>query len=181
MLKCVDTLIGFSEVPDEISLCINISGCLNKCEGCHSPYLREDIGVILDTKELEKIIKEKAKELISCLCILGGDHDILALRELFKFTKHNFPHLKTCLYTGRDDKEVFDNTNNNNLILHLEYWLDFLKTGPYIKDLGDLTKETTNQRMYKKHCHVDNHQNITFNWEDITYKFWKQYDKERNK
>ena len=27
MLKYVDTLVTFSEIPDEISLCINVSNC----------------------------------------------------------------------------------------------------------------------------------------------------------
>ena len=31
MLKFINTLVGLREVPDEISLCINITGCNNKC------------------------------------------------------------------------------------------------------------------------------------------------------
>ena len=56
MLKYVETLITFSEFPDEISLCINISNCPNACVNCHSSYLKEDIGTILDYKELDKLI-----------------------------------------------------------------------------------------------------------------------------
>ena len=48
MLKYVDTKIVFREVPDEITLCINISNCPCHCKGCHSPYLAEDIGTVLD-------------------------------------------------------------------------------------------------------------------------------------
>ena len=47
MLKYVDTLVSFQEVPDEISLCINISNCPCHCDGCHSPYLADDIGEYL--------------------------------------------------------------------------------------------------------------------------------------
>lgn len=36
MLKYTDTRVTFSEVPDEVTLCINISGCLCHCEWCHS-------------------------------------------------------------------------------------------------------------------------------------------------
>lgn len=39
MLKYVDTAIVFSEIPDEVTLAINISGCPNKCKNCHSQYL----------------------------------------------------------------------------------------------------------------------------------------------
>ena len=51
MLKYVDTKVTFSEVPDEISLCISISNCPNHCKGCHSPYLAEDIGKPLIYKD----------------------------------------------------------------------------------------------------------------------------------
>ena len=44
MLKYVDTKVTFAEVPNEISLCINISNCPCKCHNCHSSYLAEDIG-----------------------------------------------------------------------------------------------------------------------------------------
>ena len=44
MLKYVDTLVTFSEIPDEITLCINISNCPCKCPGSHSSYLAQDIG-----------------------------------------------------------------------------------------------------------------------------------------
>ncbi len=48
MLKYVDTAIVFSEIPGEITLAINISGCPNHCQGCHSKYLWKDYGEILN-------------------------------------------------------------------------------------------------------------------------------------
>lgn len=47
MVKYTDSQVTFREIPDEITLCINISGCPNHCEGCHSSYLAEDIGTKL--------------------------------------------------------------------------------------------------------------------------------------
>lgn len=44
MTKYVDYDIVFQEVPGEVSLALNISNCPFKCEGCHSPHLRENIG-----------------------------------------------------------------------------------------------------------------------------------------
>ena len=52
MLKYVDTLVSFSEVHDEISLCINISKCLCDCIGSDAPYLAEDNGDMLYLKSL---------------------------------------------------------------------------------------------------------------------------------
>ena len=61
MLKYVDTLVGFREIPDEISLCINISNCPNNCEGCHSSYLKKDIGTPLTYIELKNLLKKMEK------------------------------------------------------------------------------------------------------------------------
>ena len=49
MIKYTGCAVTFSEVPDEVSLCIEISNCPGHCAGCHSPYLREDTG-----RDLEK-------------------------------------------------------------------------------------------------------------------------------
>ena len=64
MLKYYNSMITFSEVPDEISLCINISNCPIKCPDCHSNFLWEKIGKeitdeCLDCGHIEKIPVEK--------------------------------------------------------------------------------------------------------------------------
>ena len=56
-MKYVDTLVSFSEIPDEITLCINISNCPNKCEGCHSSWLQENIGIELNNYEMTNAIE----------------------------------------------------------------------------------------------------------------------------
>ena len=56
MLKYVDTLVSFQEIPDEISLCINLSNCPNNCPGCHSAYLKDDIGTPLTYTELMRML-----------------------------------------------------------------------------------------------------------------------------
>lgn len=71
MVKYVDSIISFNEVPHEISLCINISGCPNHCQGCHSSYLSEDVGKVLNKESLETLIKQN--EGITCVCLMGGD------------------------------------------------------------------------------------------------------------
>ena len=38
MLKYANFDIVFQEVPDEVTLAINISNCPNQCVGCHSKY-----------------------------------------------------------------------------------------------------------------------------------------------
>ena len=149
MLKYVDTLVTFSEVPDEISLCINISNCQCHCKNCHSPYLAEDIGEELNSHSLKKLIDDNKG--ITCISFMGGDSKPSDIDALAQWVKIYYP-LKVAWYSGRQElaKEI-------NL-----KWFDFLKLGPYIEELGPLNSKTTNQRFYK----VSNNKLI-----DITYKF----------
>ena len=40
MLKYAGYDIVFQEIPDEVTLALNLSGCPNGCPGCHSPHLQ---------------------------------------------------------------------------------------------------------------------------------------------
>ena len=71
MVKFVDTMVTFSEFPDEISLCINISNCPCFCTGCHSPYLSEDIGTLLTKEKLKELIEKN--EGITCVGFDGSN------------------------------------------------------------------------------------------------------------
>lgn len=44
MLKYVNTGVVFQEIPDEVTLAVNISNCPCRCPGCHSRYLWGDVG-----------------------------------------------------------------------------------------------------------------------------------------
>lgn len=158
MLKYVDTKVTFSEVPDEITLCINLSNCPHNCEGCHSPYLREDIGTWLTHAQIESLIQRN--EGITCVCIMGGDAEPLYVKQTMSCIKDVFPNLKTAWYSG---SEEMPNVISDNL----EYF-DYIKVGPYIKERGPINKRTTNQRMYKV-VQVNNNYKLL----DVTYKFWK--------
>ena len=152
MLKYVDAKVVFAEVPDEITLAINISNCPCHCKGCHSPYLAQDIGEPLDLQHLTNLIDTNKG--ITCVCIMGGDSDYVEVNDIAQDIKNYYPELKVGWYSGRQelDKEI-------NL-----KWFDFLKLGPYIEELGPLNSKTTNQRFYK----VVNDELI-----DITSRFWK--------
>ena len=82
MLKYVETAVTFSEIPDEITLCINISNCPCHCINCHSSYLAEDIGENLTLDTIYKLID--SNEGITCICFMGGDSnpsEIVALAQ----------------------------------------------------------------------------------------------------
>lgn len=162
MLKYVNTMVTFSEVPDEISLCIEISNCPCHCKNCHSPYLAEDIGepliykdthnnrTVINCNPLSELIE--ANKGITCVCLMGGDSNPEYINILGKTIKCH--KLKSAWYSGR--QELSKDIN-------LEFF-DFIKLGPYKKELGPLNSRTTNQRFYK----ISDGELI-----NITSKFWK--------
>ena len=152
-MKYTDTQITFSEFPDEIALCINISNCPWHCKGCHSPELWEDVGTELTFKELHRlIINNKGITLVG---FMGGDYDTPYLNELAKYIVNDVnPDLNIGWYSGNSRLSDYINTE----------WFDYIKLGPYIKELGGLDNPNTNQRFYK----IENGQLI-----DWTYKFLK--------
>ena len=156
-LKYVDTLVSFSEIPDEISLCINISNCPNNCKGCHSSYLKEDIGEELNIASLYDLIKDNAGA--SCVCFMGGDQNPKLINDLaFAVGLLSDKPRKVAWYSGN---------NHISKEITLKYF-DYIKIGGYNELFGPLTCKTTNQKMYKiTHTKGDDVIN------DITYKFWK--------
>lgn len=156
MLKYTNAEVTFAEIPDEITLAINISNCPCHCEGCHSPYLAEDIGEPLDLQHLTDLIDGNRG--ISCVCIMGGDANPSEVDDVAQDIKEYYPNLKVGWYSGRQElsKEV-DLCN-----------FDYVKLGPYIKERGPLNCKTTNQVMLE----IDVIHNRVFT-KDITAKFWK--------
>lgn len=152
MLKYTETEICFSEIPDEITLCINISNCQNSCIGCHSAYLKKNIGTELTDSEIDRLME--ANDGVTCVALMGEGNDPEALRHTGEYMKERYPSVRTGLYSGR--AEVEDD---------LYELFDYLKVGPYIPERGPLNKETTNQRLYRM---KDGRK------EDITYRFWRK-------
>lgn len=163
MLKYVDTLVSFSEVPDEITLCINISNCPCHCIGCHSSYLAEDIGEKLTLDKIYKLIENN--EGITCICFMGGDSSPKEI-DMFARCIKDLYDIKVAWYSGRQEL-------NKDILLEN---FDFIKLGPYIEELGPLNSKTTNQKMYKiVHNHYEDG-TAGYELEDITYKFFKKYE-----
>lgn len=135
MIRYYSSSIVFQEVPDEITLALEITSCPHRCPECHSPWLREDKGIELDEEECDKLIREHPG--ITCLCFMGGDSDHGRIAVLCDYIRKSFK-LKTAMYSG---DEVID----QNLVPYLDYY----KIGPYVKEKGPLNAATTNQRFYR--------------------------------
>ena len=156
-LKYTEAVVGFSEVPEEITLCINISGCPIHCKGCHSPHLWEDVGTELEFTVLESLIAKNQG--ITCVAFMGGDGNPQEVVNLASWVKRN-TKLKVCWYSGRP---------LNNMVVSYDYF-DYVKTGPYEAVKGGLDKPTTNQRFYRIRHEVEDGLYYPA-FDDITYKF----------
>ena len=150
MLKFHNYDIVFQEIPNEVTLAINISNCPNRCAGCHSPHLWEDTGNILDENTLA-VLLEKYGNAITCICFMGGDSSPEDVLRLAKFVKQY--NKKTAWYSG-----------NSTLYESALSFFDYIKLGEYIEKLGGLKNPTTNQRLYR----IENETMI-----DVTYIYWK--------
>ena len=138
MLKYANFDIVFQEVPEEVTLAINISNCPNHCPGCHSKYLWEDIGKALNTQELFRLV-EQYKTGITCVCFMGGDNEPESVAQLARQIKDNY-NMKVAWYSGKND--LPENVPTNHF--------DYIKIGRYVAELGPLDSATTNQRMMKR-------------------------------
>lgn len=152
MLKFLETMVTFTEVPDEISLCINITNCPCHCKNCSEPWLADNIGAELDWIRMNFLIKKNPH--ITCICFMGGDSDYQSIYDLTKEIKRSYPNLKVAIYSGRQEMNYL-----------IEDIIDYYKVGPWIEELGGLNKKTSNQKLYKK----ENNE-----WVDITYRLWEK-------
>ena len=156
-MKYLDTMVTFSEFPDEISLCINISNCPFHCSGCHSTELWEDVGTELTYDKLDNLIETNKG--ITLVGFMGGDP--ILVNSLAIYIKNNYD-IKVGWYWGGTDipKEIY--------LINFDY----IKIGPYIKEKGGLDNPNTNQIMFKvTKGHTG--MGILPLLDDITYKFWK--------
>lgn len=130
--------IVFAEVPDEVTLALNLTRCPNRCPGCHSPHLRSDSGRVLDEEELAGLLGSYGNA-VTCVAFMGGDAEPLEVAALSAFVRRTRPGMRTAWYSGR---------------AHLPAGVapaafDYIKLGPWIEARGPLSSPTTNQRFYR--------------------------------
>ena len=171
-MKVASYDIVFQEIPNEVTLALNLSQCPCSCPGCHSPHLAQDIGEPL-TDELLLGLLDRYGAGVTCVCLMGGDafpeqvnQWLWRIRSLGK---------KSAWYSGRAEKAPEVKEQN----------LDFLKLGPYREELGGLKSPRTNQRLYRivripVAAEADSGESPSnplieqYEWEDITSLFWKK-------
>ena len=142
------TSVVLEEIPGKVTLAVQITGCRGNCEGCHSPWLKEDIGEELTGDAIDSLIGENFG--VNCFLFLGEGRDPEALLGLARHIRSKYSSIETAVYSGRPAVEE-----------SFYEMFDYVKTGPYIAALGPLNSPTTNQRLYH-------------HGEDITSRFWRR-------
>ena len=167
MIKYYNTEVVFEEIPDEVTLAVNITNCQFRCPGCHSSYLREDIGHELNFKAIDELIEKN--DGITCFCFMGEGNDPKALMNDILYIKEKYPHIKIGLYSGDNIPTHLIGDAHTNGNVDFMNSVTYYKIGPYIKEMGPLNKKTTNQKMFK----ITKIGDYQWDVDDITDRFWK--------
>lgn len=148
MIKYIPELtdIVLEEIPDKVTLAVEITNCQGSCPGCHSPFLKLDIGEELTPQVVDRLIADNYG--VNCFLLLGEGKDLQALLGIAEHLRTAHPELERAVYSGRVqvEPEIYEA-------------FDYVKVGPYVAARGPLNSPTTNQRLY-------------YHGEDITGRFW---------
>ena len=143
------TSVVLEEIPDRVSLAVDISNCRGNCNGCHSPFLKKDIGRELTPEVIDALVAGNFG--VNCFLFLGEGRDPETLLDLADHVRSK--GLLAAVYSGREEVEDI-------------FWnhFDYIKLGPYRPECGPLNSPSTNQRLFAL---------VDGRWEDITYRFWR--------
>lgn len=153
------TSVVMEEIPDMVTLAVDISNCTGLCEGCHSPFLRKDVGVELTPAVIDKLLAGNFG--VNCFLFLGEGNDREALMSVASYIRTAYPDLSLAIYSGRENVED-----------DIYALFDYVKVGPYRPDCGPLNSTTTNQRLYRVSHHDGQ---CRFTLQDITSRFWHRH------
>ena len=157
MIKYVPqmTSVVIEEIPDCVTLAVEISNCQGNCIGCHSPFLKTDIGEELTESVIDSLLADNFG--VDCFLFLGEGKDPARLLALAEYVRSR--GVASALYSGRTRGED-------------EFYrvFDYVKVGPYIEEFGPLNSRTTNQRLYRVQMDESGAPQI----KDITSKFWRR-------
>lgn len=153
------TSVVMEEIPDMVTLAVDISNCTGLCEGCHSPFLRKDVGVELTPAVIDELLADNFG--VNCFLFLGEGNDREALMSVASYIRNAYPAVSLAIYSGRENVED-----------EIYALFDYVKVGPYRPDCGPLNSTTTNQRLYLVRHHDGQ---CRFTLQDITSRFWHRH------
>ncbi|MDR0710869.1 MAG: anaerobic ribonucleoside-triphosphate reductase activating protein [Prevotellaceae bacterium] len=139
MLRYANFDIVFQEIPGEVTLAVNLSGCPNRCKGCHSPHLQKNAGETLNESVLFDWL-EKYGNAITCVCFMGGDAEPREVERLAGLVRTSAGRpIKAGWYSGKATLPADISLSS----------FDYIKLGAYMEGLGGLNNPATNQRFYR--------------------------------
>lgn len=162
-LKYYDYATTFSEFPDEIALCVNISGCPCHCDNCSESWLRPWVGTLLTNDEIDRLIKENDD--ITLFGLMGGDSNYEDCIRITNYIHEKYPGLKVGIYSGRDW-----------LDLELAKVIDIYKIGRWINPTGPVDEwhQTNNGVLQFPWSNQLYFEKIDGKLVNTTYKFRKE-------
>ncbi|MDE7305146.1 MAG: anaerobic ribonucleoside-triphosphate reductase activating protein [Alistipes sp.] len=138
MLRFHNFDVVFAEIPGETTLAVNLTGCPNRCPGCHSPHLQGRGGQALDDDALRALLGRYGRS-VTCVCFMGGDAEPAEVARLAGVVRRTMSQLRTGWYSGRAELPAGLAPQS----------FDYIKLGPWIEARGPLSSPATNQRFYR--------------------------------
>ena len=127
------TSVVLEEIPDRVSLAVDISNCRGNCVGCHSPFLKLDIGEELTPEIADALIADNFG--VNCFLFLGEGRDPEALLALAAHIRSAHPALELALYSGREEyarmpnKLIMKYKKHNCFYYNMKKYLFFVLCG----------------------------------------------------
>lgn len=143
LVPVVSTGITLNEVPDKVAFFIELGSCTQRCKGCHSKELWEEVKEPTSLDVLLKEAEEAIDKGADAIVLMGSTCNGLNIKELSIILQALSDIAPTCLYSGSDNQKL-------NFFLAENTNITWIKTGSYKEELGGLSSPKTNQRFYRK-------------------------------
>ena len=163
MLKVYDYAVTFSEFPDEVALCVNISNCPGMCSCCSEPWLLEDVGEELTNEKIDELVSKHPD--ITVFGLMGGDSDHSDVERIARHIHANHPKIKVGMYSGREF-----------MSMRLLNCLDLYKIGRWIMPTGPVEEwhQTNNGVLQFPWSNQLYFERLGDMWYNATFKFRKE-------
>lgn len=135
----------------EIRFTVFTQGCIHNCPGCHNPQTHDfNKGIYFDNEKIVELMNKNP--LIEGLTLSGGDPlmQIDECLDLAKMVKNQDKNYDIVLYTGYTFEQIIEMGKNNDNLMELLKYIDYLIDGPFILKLRDLELNycgSSNQRV----------------------------------
>lgn len=127
----------FLDYPKHTAMIVFMTGCVHNCRNCHNPQLQDPkFGSDITLDEI--VVEYKKRPLCKAIVFSGGD-PLFQKESLIEYCKELSKIAKIGVYTGYSVSAVPE---------ELLKYISFLKTEPYIEELGGLESPKTNQKCW---------------------------------